>query len=449
MKVLVPNQSTHNALFMKTALIPMVRCSRRLTLLLAAGLGLSSPFAPQAGAKPVVRTVVAFQRAGTKLVDIPYSIYDPDATSVNVFILVSSDNGQHWDIPASTFPAGVRNDVGPGVPVSTRSDPGESKWITWDAGTDWDGHLNSQCKVRVLANDAGLVLIPAGTFTMGDANDGNAGGTGDMPTHTVTITKPYYMDQKEVTGGLWNLVKVYADPHGYSFENPGASKASSHPVQSVNWLDAIKWCNARSEMEGGLTPVYYTAAPFITANVLRSGAAATTIPLVNPDANGYRLPTEAEWERAARGGLSANRFPWGNNIAGPIEFNGVFDVGDANYYGCPQCFNYDLGPGGYNLVFWKGDAPFTGAVDRSYQFGYYLQAMAGNVAEWCWDWYSATYYNSSPPTDPPGPDTGTARVLRGGGWSRFADELRCADRSQFSQFILSDFIGFRCVRGVP
>ena len=99
-----------------------------------------------------------------------------------------------------------------------------------------------------------MALIPAGTFTMGDALDGDS----DAPLHTINVS-PFYMDANLVSYTLWTNVYQWATSHGYSFDNAGSGKATNHPVQSVNWYDVVKWSNARSEM-GGLTACYYTDA---------------------------------------------------------------------------------------------------------------------------------------------------------------------------------------------
>jgi formylglycine-generating enzyme required for sulfatase activity len=105
-----------------------------------------------------------------------------------------------------------------------------------------------------LSPPSGMVLIPAGSFTMGDTFQ--EGYTKELPTHTVQVSA-FYMDQYDVTKGMWDDVYQWATNHGYSFNGPGSGKAADHPVQMVNWYDCVKWCNARSE-KAGLTPVYYT-----------------------------------------------------------------------------------------------------------------------------------------------------------------------------------------------
>jgi formylglycine-generating enzyme required for sulfatase activity len=233
------------------------------------------------------------------------------------------------------------------------------------------------------------------------------------------------MDTNLVTYSLWTNVYQWATSHGYGFDYGGSGKAASHPVQMVDWYDTVKWCNARSEMEGK-TPAYYTdsalSVPYRTGDVA---------PYVNWSA-GYRLPTEAEWEKAARGGLSGQRFPWGNTIS----------ESEANYYGQTSSYSYDLGPNGYNAVGQIGGFPYTSPVGSFAPNGYGLYDMAGNVDEWCWDWYGTPYAGG---TDPRGPASGSIRVLRGGVWSFYADGCRTAYRIGY--YPTTDFfdIGFRSV----
>ena len=279
----------------------------------------------------------------------------------------------------------------------------------------------------------GMALIPAGVFTMGDSLDGERDA---IPTVSITVSA-FYMDVNLVSFARWQSVYYWATSQGYSFVDAGAGNAANQPVQGVSWYDCVKWCNARSQ-QAGLTPVYYRDAGF--TQVYTSGDVDAVYP--NWAANGYRLPTEAEWEKAARGGLSGQRFPWGNVITENL----------ANYYGDTST-SYDLGPNGYNRAFATGAFPDTSPVGYFAANGYGLYDMAGNVFEWCWDWYGTAEngnddYGEPTTTNPTGPATGILRVLRGGSWVSDADYARCANRDGSYPNNDGNSLGFRCVRGL-
>jgi formylglycine-generating enzyme required for sulfatase activity len=288
---------------------------------------------------------------------------------------------------------------------------------------------------------AGMVLIPAGSFTMGNYLFYNS-ATNDLDITDANPTNVYvsafYMDVNLVSYGQWTNVYAYATGHGYSFLHTGAGKnsAANQPVQSVDWFDSVKWCNARSQ-QAGLKPVYYTDAGF--TQVFTNGDNGTTV-YQNLTTNGYRLPTEAEWEKAARGGLAGNRFPWGNSIS----------ESQANYYGGTASYSYDLGPNGYNAIGSVGGmSPATSPVGSFAPNGYGLYDMAGSLYEWCWDWYG-TPYGQPTTNNPTGAGSASGlRVLRGGYWADVAICSRCAYRSLSSPNNAgNDAIGFRCVRGL-
>jgi formylglycine-generating enzyme required for sulfatase activity len=155
-----------------------------------------------------------------------------------------------------------------------------------------------------LAIPPGMALIPAGSFTMGNSI-GDNDITDANPTN-VTVSA-FYMDVNLVSYSQWQSVYFWATNHGYDFFNAGTRKAANHPVQTVNWYDAVKWCNARSQ-QAGLTPVYLVYIPILHTSIVYVSGDNDAV-YANWSANGYRLPTEAEWEKAARGGSSGQRFP--------------------------------------------------------------------------------------------------------------------------------------------
>jgi formylglycine-generating enzyme required for sulfatase activity len=312
---------------------------------------------------------------------------------------------------------------------------GQNNWVPWTQLAV----TNPLTTVRVFAAKPpdGMVLIPAGSFTMGDNLDGTPEA---LPLHT-NFVSAFYMDRYETTKAKWDAVYQWATNHGYTFTAlaPGA-KGTNHPVHTVNWFNRVKWCNARSELEG-LDPCYYTTAG--QTNILRTGSFVLSNACVRWSANGYRLPTEAEWEKAARGGANGNRFPLGDTIS----------HSQVNYYGAPSSFTFDISPtSGFHPDF-DDVEPYTSPVGYFEPNAYGLYDMAGNLWEWCWDVYEA--YSSEAQIDPNGPSVALAaggvpknRILRGGGWGADAMFARCADRAQGPPNNAGYTAGSRCVRGL-
>ncbi|MBF0508024.1 MAG: SUMF1/EgtB/PvdO family nonheme iron enzyme [Deltaproteobacteria bacterium] len=267
-----------------------------------------------------------------------------------------------------------------------------------------------------------MVLIPDGEFNMGDPY--KEGDKNELPVHKVFVS-PFYMENYLVTGKQWEEVYNWAKTHGYGFENTGFAKADDQPVQDVSWYDVVKWLNARSEKEGR-TPAYYTDSA--QTAVYRSGQKDITKDMVRWTSNGYRLPTEAEWEKAARGGIDGQHYPWPSKDG---NYKDHIDCGKADYRACDK----------------RGTTP-VGTYNAN---GYGLYDMAGNVSAWVWDWYDSGWYGNPKATDGDtrGPDLGSHRVTRGGSWYTDPSFLRCAYRmTLFNPAAGKSFhLGFRAASG--
>jgi formylglycine-generating enzyme required for sulfatase activity len=236
-----------------------------------------------------------------------------------------------------------------------------------------------------------LVLIPAGEFLMGSPDSDQYARDDEKPQHQVQITRPFYLGVTQVTQGQYR---------GVTGENPSLFKGSDDlPVEKVSWNDAIAFCNKLSELEG-LKPYY------------QSGAG------VPSGGDGYRLPTEAEWEYACRAGTTT-RYSFGDDEASLAEFAWF----DANSSGKTH-------PVGQK---------------RPNTFGLY--DMHGNVWEWCWDGFGKDFYRQSPVVDPAGPLQASSRVIRGGGWVNVPRSARSASRGGPAPDYRISYLGFRLARG--
>jgi formylglycine-generating enzyme required for sulfatase activity len=234
-----------------------------------------------------------------------------------------------------------------------------------------------------------MVRIPAGTFTMGSpANE--AGRDSDEVQRQVRISKDFLMGKYEVTQAEWKAVMG---------SNPSYFKGDNLPVECVSWYDAIEYCNALSKKEG-LTPTYTINGTSVTWN---------------KNANGYRLPTEAEWEYACRAGTTTAYYSGSG-------------VDSAGWYGSNS-----------------GNKTHPVGEKTANKWG--LHDTHGNVWEWCWDWYGD--YAKGSQTDPTGASSGSNRVIRGGGWFNIAANARSASRDWITPSSRYDILGFRLVRSAP
>jgi iron(II)-dependent oxidoreductase len=366
-------------------------------------------------ALPQVTNVVASQRAGTKLVDVTYNLYDPDGHAMTVNLYLSPDGGLSYSVHC----VAVTGDVGGNISSGT------GKHIEWDAGADYPSHVGSNYVVKVTASDGtshgGMVWVPAGYVRM---------GLPDVvtPVHDVYV-EGFYMDVREVSNAEY---KEFIDAGGYTTQA---------------WWNPVGWAG---RVASSITlPYDWNNATYHGGGIPGNGDFPVTgVSWWEADAYcrwaGKRLPTEAEWEKAAKGGCETHgdpgqcdasdtpTFPWGEAISGPR----------ANYYGSGDPYDNNTTPVGY----------YDGSNHGGYQTQdspspYGLYDVAGNVWEWCSTKYAAYPYNPSDGREnPPATYNDCCRVLRGGSWIYNTGFLRCAYRLNYDPRSRGCLVGFRCAK---
>ncbi|MBN1970902.1 MAG: SUMF1/EgtB/PvdO family nonheme iron enzyme [Candidatus Delongbacteria bacterium] len=281
----------------------------------------------------------------------------------------------------------------------------------------WMGN-NQILAIKIDNNIPGMIFVEGGTFQMGDHF--GEGLASELPVHDVTLSD-FYIGKYEVTQEEWQTVMT-GNTNGIS-TTPSNFLGLNLPVEQVSWYDVIVFCNRRSIQEG-LMPCYTILGeynPDLWGAVPTSTDSTWNGIVCNIFAEGYRLPTEAEWEYAARGG--------------------IHHIDDLRYAGChegSELANYA----------WYGSNSGSQTHDVGTklpnQLGIY--DMSGNVWECCWDWYGGNYYSSSPNNNPLGPDIGTDRVVRGGSWFNDASRSRVAARDDDTPDYKYSNSGFRLAK---
>ena len=257
-------------------------------------------------------------------------------------------------------------------------------------------------EILLQLSTAGFIYVEGGSFQMGSTE----GYAHEEPVHTVRVGD-FYIGKYEVTQAEWEEVMG---------SNPSYFKGTNRPVEQVSWYDAVEYCNKRSQREG-LTPVYRINGESVTADW---------------NADGYRLPTEAEWEYAARGGNESKGY----------KYAGSDNVDQVGWYwrnsGDTRLDrDWDID----KIIANNGRTQPVGGKSPN-ELGLY--DMSGNVWEWCWDWKGS--YSSGSQTNPKGPGSGRYRVDRGGSWISSAGFLRSAVRHYNSPGDRGNGLGFRLVR---
>lgn len=259
----------------------------------------------------------------------------------------------------------------------------------------------------IVVNNPNFVLINGGTFSMGRTT--GSGDADELPIHQVTLS-PYYISKYEVTQSEW-LDIMGTNPSYY----PGDLQ---RPVEMTNWYMALVYCNKMS-IHDGLTPVYTVSGstnPDSWGSIPTTSSATWNAAICNWSANGYRLPTEAEWEYAARGATTTPDY----------IYSGSNDLGSVGWYE-------------------SNSGSVTHPVGTKSANGAGLFDMSGNDWEWCWDWYGS--YGSSAIENPYGPSSGTYKVLRSGCWANPSSQCRISERlGVYYPYSTNPSFGLRLVR---
>jgi formylglycine-generating enzyme required for sulfatase activity len=374
------------------------------------------------GNKTAMCTVTVNKKTGSA-VSAPTVNGSPTNNSITVNTVSPPSNGQSVEYAISMASNGTGLSAWQSSTTFTGLSSGTTYYVYARSASDtyyYDAGLPSVSAGITTAGSSisptGIVMVPVlgGSFQMG--KELGTTGSGDVtPVHTVTLTG-FSMSKYPVTQAQYQAV-MGSNPSNFSSNPESGETQGNRPVEKVSWYDAIVFCNKLSIAED-LSPAYSinnSTDPAVWGNVPTSDNSTWNSAVIVSGSTGYRLPTEAQWEYAVKGGITQENLTYaGSNTTGDVAW----------YSGNSGSKTHEVGKKAPNAL---------GLYD-----------MSGNVCDWCWDWYGN--YSNGAQTDPGGASSGANRIVRGGGWNSSAANVRSVYRNYGPPSYRSESIGFRLVR---